>query len=170
MKFNGLVLFLKKDGISADLILDPKYHGETAENAKSHLLENAGIPGLDAEIIADSKVFIAKDDFGINCTSSKAAEAMAANGTACVVASEIDKDFRDSLESNYILPLDLDKKSIADMFRTFENKDTECKIEQKEDGSWKLKLIAGSLSKSYIIRVEGASKEMIESGKWIGLR
>ena len=67
-----------------------------------------------------------------------------------------------------LLALDLDKKTIEDMFHTFASKDTECKIEQKEDGTWKVKLIAGSLSKSYPFNLEGFEKALIENDGWIG--
>ena len=67
-----------------------------------------------------------------------------------------------------MLAIEMDKKSIEDMFRTFEDKDTECKIVINDDGTQKVKLIAGSLSKSYPFKLEGFEKALIEKEGWIG--
>ena len=54
------------------------------------------------------------------------------------------------------------------MFRTFADKDTECKIVINDDDTAKVKLIAGSLSKSYPFKLEGFEKALIEKEGWIG--
>ena len=67
-----------------------------------------------------------------------------------------------------LLAIEMDKKSIDDMFRTFSEKDTECKIVINDDGTAKVKLIAGSLSKSYPFTLEGFEKALVEKEGWIG--
>ena len=61
-----------------------------------------------------------------------------------------------------ILAIELDKKSMADMFHTFADKDTECKVVIKEDGIAKVKLIAGSLSKSYEFHLDDMEKNLLQ--------
>ena len=67
-----------------------------------------------------------------------------------------------------LLAVEMDRKSVDDMFRTFASKDTECQIKQGDDGTWKVKLIAGSLSKSYPFKLEGFESALVEREGWIG--
>jgi 3-isopropylmalate/(R)-2-methylmalate dehydratase small subunit len=67
-----------------------------------------------------------------------------------------------------LLAVEMDKKSIDDMFHTFADKDSECKIVQNEDGTAKVKLIAGSLSKSYPFKLDDFEKALVEDEGWIG--
>lgn len=48
------------------------------------------------------------------------------------------------------------------MFHTFADKDTECKVVIKEDGIAKVKLIAGSLSKSYEFHLDDMEKNLLQ--------
>ena len=57
--------------------------------------------------------------------------------------------FRDAAEKENIPVISLDKKSIEDIFRTFADKDSEAAVITNDDGTRKVKLISGSLSKSY---------------------
>ena len=93
---------------------------------------------------------------------------MEVNGIYTVIAVNFARIFRQNMFNCGLLALDMNKKDIDDMFRTFASKDTQCKIEQKEDGTWKVKLIAGSLSKSYPFTLEGFEKALIENEGWIG--
>ena len=63
---------------------------------------------------------------------------------------------------------EIDRKSLADMFRTFASKDTECKIVINDDGTAKVKLIAGSLSKSYPFELDDAAKSILANDGWLG--
>ena len=67
-----------------------------------------------------------------------------------------------------MLAIEMDRKSIEDMFKTFADKDTECKIVFNDDGTAKVKLIAGSLSKSYPFKLDDFEKALIEKEGWIG--
>ena len=64
--------------------------------------------------------------------------------------------------ANGILAIELDKKSMADMFHTFADKDTECKVKLNGDGTAKVKLIAGSLSKSYQFHLDDMEKNLLQ--------
>ena len=64
--------------------------------------------------------------------------------------------------ANGILAIELDKKSMADMFHTFADKDAECKVKLNEDGTAKVKLIAGSLSKSYQFHLDDMEKNLLQ--------
>ena len=70
------------------------------------------------------------------------------NGIYVVVAVNFARIFRQNMYNCGLLAVEMDKKSVDDMFRTFAEKDTECKIVFNDDGTAKVKLIAGSLSKS----------------------
>ena len=68
-----------------------------------------------------------------------------------------------------MMAIEMDKKSIEDMFRTFADKDTECKVVfNEEEGTAKVKLIAGSLSKSYPFKLDDFEKALVEKDGWIG--
>jgi 3-isopropylmalate/(R)-2-methylmalate dehydratase small subunit len=67
-----------------------------------------------------------------------------------------------------MMAIELNKKDIEDMFHTFADKDTECNIVMNDDGTAKVKLISGSLSKSYHFRLDGFEKALVENEGWIG--
>lgn len=75
---------------------------------------------------------------------------------------------KQELNKNQFLGIDLDKKSIEDMFRNFQNKETDCSIIEKEDGTFKIKLISGSLSKSYAFNLNDNDRSLLENPNWIG--
>ena len=52
--------------------------------------------------------------------------------------------------------------------KTFADKETECKIVINDDGTAKVKLIAGSLSKSYPFNLDDFEKALVEKEGWIG--
>ena len=70
--------------------------------------------------------------------------------------------------ANDLMAIEIDRKSLADMFRTFANKDTECKIVFNDDGTAKVKLIAGSLSKSYPFKLDDSEKAILSKENWAG--
>ena len=93
---------------------------------------------------------------------------MEVNGIYAVVAVNFARIFRQNMYNCGMLAIELDKKSIEDMFRTFAEKDTECKIIFNDDGPAKVKLIAGSLSKSYPFKIGDFEKALIENEGWVG--
>ena len=93
---------------------------------------------------------------------------METSGIFTVVAPTFSKTFRQEMFSNSLMAIEIDRKSLADMFKTFANKDTECKIVINDDGTAKVKLIAGSLSKSYPFNLDDAEKALISNDGWIG--
>lgn len=70
--------------------------------------------------------------------------------------------------NNGLMAVEMDKKSIADMFHTFADKDTECKVVINDDGTAKVKLIAGSLSKSYPFTLDEFEQALVEKDGWVG--
>jgi cytidylate kinase len=78
-----------------------------------------------------------------------------------LIFSTCPADVKQKLCSNNMLGIDLDKKSMEDMFHTFQDKDTECSIIPKEDGSYKVKLISGSLSKSYSFKLNEFDRKVL---------
>ena len=93
---------------------------------------------------------------------------METNGIYTVVAPTFSKTFRQEMFTNALMAIEIDRKSLADMFRTFANKDTECKIVINDDGTAKVKLIAGSLSKSYPFELNDDEKNLLANDGWIG--
>ena len=72
------------------------------------------------------------------------------------------------MQSNDILSIEMDRKSLADMFHTFGDKDTECKVVINDDGTAKVKLYAGSLSKSYPFQIGETDSPILEKENWGG--
>ena len=125
------------------------------------LFENLKIDGFNPKSdIAGTKVIITRENFGCGSESEKAPWALEVNGINTVVAPTFAKSFRKNMFANDLMAIEIDRKSLADMFRTFADKDTECKIVLNDDGTAKVKLIAGSLSKSYQFNVDDAQKAL----------
>lgn len=168
--FGGEVLFLDRSDINTDEIIPAKYLTEIEKNAlKPYLLEDLKLDGFDAKNdIAGKRVIITRENFGCGSSREHAPWALEVNDIYVVVAENFARIFRQNMFNCGLLAIDMDKKSIDDMFRTFADKDTECKIVFKEDGTAKVKLIAGSLSKSYPFRLDSFEKDLIEKEGWLG--
>ena len=118
--------------------------------------------------IPGKKVIITRENFGCGSSREHAPWALEVNGIYAVVAVNFARIFRQNMYNCGMLAIELDKKSIEDMFRTFAEKDTECKIIFNDDGTAKVKLIAGSLSKSYPFKIGDFEKALIENEGWVG--
>ena len=169
-KFGGSVLFLNRSDINTDEIIPAKYLTENTKQAlKPYLLEDLKLDGFDPKTdIAGKRVIITRENFGCGSSREHAPWALEANGIYCVIAVNFARIFRQNMYNCGLLALDMGKKDIEDMFRTFADKETECNVMEKEDGTWKVKLIAGSLSKSYPFKLDGFEKALIENEGWIG--
>ena len=160
--FGGSVLFLDRSDINTDEIIAANYLAELPkQELTSHLFENLKIDGFNAQSdIAGKKVIITKENFGCGSEREHASWALDVNGINTIVAPTFAKAFRKDMFANELMAIEIDKKSLADMFRTFSDKDTECKIVLNDDGTAKVKLIAGSLSKSYQFTVDDVEKAL----------
>ncbi len=169
-QFGGPVLFLDRTDINTDEIIPAKYLTENTKQAlKPYLLEDLKLEGFDSKTdVPGKKVIITRDNFGCGSSREHAPWALEVNGIYVVVAVNFARIFRQNMYNCGLLAVEMDKKSIDDMFRTFAEKDTECKIVFNDDGTAKVKLIAGSLSKSYPFTLEGFEKALVEKEGWIG--
>ena len=169
-QFGGPVLFLDRTDINTDEIIPAKYLTENTKQAlKPYLLEDLKLEGFDSKTdVPGKKVIVTRDNFGCGSSREHAPWALEVNGIYVVVAVNFARIFRQNMYNCGMLAIEMDKKSIEDMFRTFADKDTECKIVINDDGTQKVKLIAGSLSKSYPFKLEGFEKALIEKEGWIG--
>lgn len=169
-QFGGDVLFLDRSDINTDEIIPAKYLTENVKQAlQPYLLEDLKLDGFNPKTdVAGKKVIITRENFGCGSSREHAPWALEVNGIYCVIAVNFARIFRQNMYNCGLLALDMSKKDIDDMFRTFASKDTQCKIEQKEDGTWKVKLIAGSLSKSYPFNLDDFEKALVEKEGWIG--
>ena len=149
--FGGPVLFLDRSDINTDEIIPAKYLTEISKQAlKPYCLEDLKLESFDAKRdVPGKKVIITRENFGCGSSREHAPWALEVNGIYTVIAPNFARIFRQNMYNCGLLALDMPKRDIDDMFRTFADKDCECKIEQKEDGTWKVKLIAGSLSKGF---------------------
>ena len=168
--FGGPVLFLDRSDINTDEIIPAKYLTEISKQAlKPYLLEDLKLDGFDAgRDVPDKRVIITRENFGCGSSREHAPWALEVNGIYVVIAANFARIFRQNMYNCGLLALDMSKKDIEDMFRTFADKDTECKIKQSDDGTWKVKLIAGSLSKSYPFKLEGFEQALVENEGWVG--
>lgn len=162
-QFGGPVLFLDRSDINTDEIIPAKYLTEISKHdLKPYLLEDLKIDGFNPKTdVAGNKVIITRENFGCGTEREHTAWAFEVNGIFVIVATTFAKSFRQELFNSGILAIELDRKSIADMFHTFADKDTECKIVMNDDGTAKVKLIAGSLSKSYPFKLDDAEKTLL---------
>ena len=160
--FGGTVLFLDRSDINTDEIIAENYLTELPkQELTSHLFENLKINGFNsASDIAGKKVIITRENFGCGSEREHASWALEANAINTVVAPTFAKAFRKDMFANNLMAIEIDRKSLADMFRTFSDKDTECKVVLNDDGTAKVKLIAGSLSKSYQFTVDEAESAL----------
>ena len=169
-QFGGEVLFLNRADINTDEIIPAKYLTEnTKEALKPYLLEDLKLEGFNPKTdIPGKKVIITRENFGCGSSREHAPWALEVNGIYAVVAVNFARIFRQNMYNCGMLAIELDKKSIEDMFMTFAEKDTECKIIFNDDGTAKVKLIAGSLSKSYPFKIGDFEKALIENEGWVG--
>lgn len=169
-QFGGPVLFLDRADINTDEIIPAKYLTENTKQAlKPYLLEDLKLDGFDSKTdVPGKKVIITRENFGCGSSREHAPWALEVNGIYVVVAVNFARIFRQNMYNCGLLAVEMDRKSVDDMFRTFASKDTECQIKQSDDGTWKVKLIAGSLSKSYPFKLEGFEKALVEKEGWIG--
>ena len=169
-QFGGQVLFLDRSDINTDEIIPAKYLTENSKHdLKPYLLEDLKIQGFNATTdIPGKKVIITRENFGCGSSREHAPWALEVNGIYVVIASNFARIFRQNMYNCGLLAIELDKKSIEEIFRTFANKDTDCKIIINDDGTYKIKLIAGSLSKSYPFKLGEFEKNLIETEGWVG--
>ena len=169
-QFGGSVLFLDRSDINTDEIIPAKYLTENTKQAlKPYLLEDLKLEGFDSKTdVPGKKVVITRENFGCGSSREHAPWALEVNGIYVVVAINFARIFRQNMYNCGMLAVEMDRKSVDDMFRTFSEKDTECKVVINDDGTAKVKLIAGSLSKSYPFKLEGFEKALVEKEGWIG--
>lgn len=169
-QFGGNVLFLDRSDINTDEIIPAKYLTENTKQAlQPYLLEDLKLEGFNPKTdILGKKVIITRENFGCGSSREHAPWALEVNGIYVVVANNFARIFRQNMYNCGMLAIEMDKKSIEDMFAKFADKDTECKIVINDDGTAKVKLIAGSLSVSYPFRLDGFEKALIEKEGWVG--
>lgn len=168
--FGGAVLFLDRSDINTDEIINENYLEQNSkQDLKPYLLESLSINGFNPKTdVAGKKVIITRENFGCGTPREHAPWALEVNGIYVVVAPTFSKEFKKNMFSCNLLAIELDRKSMADIFHTFADKDAECKIVINDDGTAKVKLIAGSLSKSYPFNLDDAQKSLLEKDNWIG--
>ncbi|MCF0242705.1 MAG: 3-isopropylmalate dehydratase small subunit [Treponema sp.] len=169
-EFGGKVLFLDRSDINTDEIIPAKYLTEITKTAlKPYLLEDLKLDGFNPKAdIFGKKVIITRENFGCGSSREHAPWALEVNDIYTVIAPNFARIFRQNMYNCGMLAIDMNKDFVEDMFKNFADKDTECKIVMNEDGSAKVKLIAGSLSKSYEFRLDGFEKALVEHEGWIG--
>ena len=169
-EFGGKVLFLDRSDINTDEIIPAKYLTEITKTAlKPYLLEDRKMDNFNPKTdIAGKKVIITRENFGCGSSREHAPWALEVNDIFTVIAPNFARIFRQNMYNCGMMAIDMAAEKVDDMFRTFADKDTDCKIVMNDDGTAKVKLIAGSLSKSYEFRLDGFEKALVEHEGWIG--
>lgn len=169
-EFGGKVLFLDRSDINTDEIIPAKYLTEiTKEALKPYLLEDLKMEGFNPkEDIPGKSVIITRENFGCGSSREHAPWALEVNNINAVFAVNFARIFRQNMYNCGMLAVNMKESEIDEIFRIFGGKDTEAKITINDDETGKLKLIAGSLSKSYIFTLKGFDKALIQSGGWLG--
>jgi len=122
-KINGTAAFYDQSSVTAEAIIAKGYTG--------------------------GKIVFGKEDFGGGENADEAVKMLKNNGILRVVVSGVAASFKEAAEKEHLAVIVLDKKSIDDIYRTFADKDSEAAVITNDDGTRKVKLISGSLSKSY---------------------
>ena len=163
-QFGGNVLFLDRSDINTDEIIPAKYLTEISKQAlKPYLLEDLKLDNFNPKTdVAGKKLIITRENFGCGSSREHAPWALEVNGIYTVVAQNFARIFRQNMFNCGMMAI------IDDMFRTFADKDTECKIVLNDDETAKVKLIAGSLSKSYQFKLDDFEKALVQNDGWIG--
>lgn len=169
-QFGGQVLFLDRSDINTDEIIPAKYLTEISKQAlKPYLLEDLKLDGFDPKAdVPGKKVIITRENFGCGSSREHAPWALEVNGIYAVVAPNFARIFRQNMYNCGMLAIELPENDIEDIFRTFADKDTESSIVINDDDTAKVKLISGSLSKSYHFKLAGFEKALIENDGWLG--
>jgi 3-isopropylmalate/(R)-2-methylmalate dehydratase small subunit len=169
-QFGGKVLFLDRSDINTDEIIPAKYLTEISKQAlKPYLLEDLKMDGFNSKTdISGKSVIITRENFGCGSSREHAPWALEVNGINAVVAVNFARIFRQNMYNCGMMAIELSEKDIEDMFHTFADKDTDCNIVMNDDGTAKVKLISGSLSKSYHFKLDGFEKALVENEGWIG--
>ena len=158
----GSTLFLDKTNITTEEIFSIP-EGKTEKEVK--IFDNLDLTGFEPKRdVPGKKVIVSRDNFGIGENQESVAKALKAAGILTIVVSTIGSEFKKILKNENIVVVDLDKKTIEDMFKTFSEKDTDCLVLLSEDGTSKIKLISGSLSKSYTFNLEEFYKKLFQEG------
>jgi 3-isopropylmalate/(R)-2-methylmalate dehydratase small subunit len=166
-QFGGNVLFLDRSNINIDEIIPAKQ--EAGTDTKAVLFENLSLPNFTSgDDVPGKRIIITRENFGIGEHPENAAAALKDNGIYCVIVSTMAPEFKKAMKTSNLLVVDIDKKTIEDIFRTFSQKDSECFVVLTDEGTSKIKLMSGSLSKSYVFNLEDFSKNLLEDDSWIG--
>ena len=169
-QFGGSVLFLDRSNINTDEIIPAKQEmGTGSGEAKEALFKNLSLPNFSStDDVPGKRIIITRENFGTGENPDNAVSALKDNGIYGIIVSTMNPEFKKAVKNGGLLVVDVDKKTIEDIFRTFSQKDAECYIVMTDEGTSKIKLMSGSLSKSYIFNLEDFSKTLLEDDLWIG--
>ena len=166
MKARGIV-HKYGDNVDTDVIIPARYlNSSDAKDLASHCMED-----IDKDFVKKVKtgdIMVANKNFGCGSSREHAPWALEVNGINVVVAPNFARIFRQNMYNCGMLAIELSERDVEDIFHTFADKDTECAIIINDDDTAKVKLISGSLSKSYIFRLAGFEKALIENDGWLG--
>ena len=113
----GSTLFLDKTNITTEEIFSIP-EGKTEKEVK--IFDNLDLTGFEPKRdVPGKKVIVSRDNFGIGENQESAAKALKAAGILTIVVSTIGSEFKKILKNENIVVVDLDKKTIEDMFKTF---------------------------------------------------
>ncbi len=169
-QFGGKVLFLDRSDINTDEIIPAKYLTEITKQAlKPYLLEDLKLDGFNSKTDIEGKtVLITRHNFGCGSSREHAPWALEVNDINIVLALDFARIFRQNMYNCGMIAAELAESDINDIFNHFAEHDTDCTISINDDGTAKVKLVAGSLSKSYTFTLDGFEKALVESGGWLG--
>lgn len=125
-KIGGSAFFVDISGLSADDVLLMKFFGE--------------------------KVMVVRDNFCIAGDLDAALLCLKNAGFNSIITTGSVEAYRNKAVDYGIETISVDGKSLEDMFHTFKDKDTEISFSYTEENYLKIKLISGSLSKSYQLK------------------
>jgi len=164
--FNGEILFLDRSDINTDEIIPAKYLTELTKAAlKPYLLEDLHLEGFSPkEDIPRKKAIVTRSNIGCGSSREHAVWALEMNNINIVIAESFARIFRQNMLNCGMLPVELDKQHIEEIFNTF-GKDTA--TVDTDLGKLTLTISGSSNKKTYSFSLTDFEKNLIKAGGWI---
>jgi len=163
--FTGEILFLDRDDINTDEIIPARYLNEISKgDLKPHLFEDLDLPGCSEEKLTSSGAVVTRSNFGCGSSREHAAWALQVNSIRMVISSGFARIFRQNMYNCGLLPVELGKEQIDELFTLFSGG----KAEAAADMDGPTLTVAGSgVEKDYGFELSDFHRDLIRSGGWV---
>lgn len=165
--FKGKVLFLDRSDINTDEIIPARYLTEiTKEALKPYLLEDLSMESFDPTTDIEGKaIVVTRENFGCGSSREHAPWALEVNGINVVLAQSFARIFRQNMYNCGMFAIELDGKTIDELFDKYANQEAEIEIDMENDLIY---VASGTESQEIPFSVGGFDKTLVKEGGWVG--